>query len=697
MRPFHTIAVPHDDILQGRLTLDVFAADLWEVHRNRGPEEYRDADLFFRKTYLTQGLRNLLAVVEGRLGGRGGDPVIQMQTPFGGGKTHALIALYHRAREWGVRTAVLVGTPLPPRETLWGLLAEQLTGSRAGFADPVAPGRDALQGLLRAHQPVLVLMDEVLEYITKAAGVTVGDSTLAAQTLAFLQELTEAVATLDRAALVVTLPSSTLEHYDPATAERAIRLFEQLKKISGRVEKILTPVQDEEVGEVIRRRLFASVDEAAAAQAVHGFLEQAEQEALLPRGEESAAYRARFRRTYPFLPEVVDVLYHRWGSFPSFQRTRGVLHLLALVVHALRTSPRPIITLADFPLDEAEIRRELLNHIGNEYDSVLAADITGPQAGARRADLELGRSYQGLNLGLRVATTLFMYSFVGGGGEGGATAQEVKRHNLLPGVPASVVAEVLGKLSDRLLFYLHESGGRYAFSTTANLNRALVVRMENVGPEDIRRAEREALSRRLSGRALKTYLWPDDPAGIPDDPSPKLLILPEADRARMERFLNEKGQTPRVHRNTLFFLAPSRAERGPFEDRLRRWLALSSLLEDRTLSLTAEQRRELEGRKAQVDQELQEQVGNLYRLLYLPYRDGPMELDMGIPTYGGPPYLEERVYERLRAEGRIVEKLAPLVVRERYLADRDFVETRLLAESGPRTPGEMLVSGPEVW
>ncbi len=95
-RAFHTIAIPHDDILQGRLTLDVFAADLWEVYHGRGPEEYRDSTLFFQKTYLTDGLRNLLEVVQKRLAGQGGDPVIQMQTPFGGGKTHALIALYHK-------------------------------------------------------------------------------------------------------------------------------------------------------------------------------------------------------------------------------------------------------------------------------------------------------------------------------------------------------------------------------------------------------------------------------------------------------------------------------------------------------------------------------------------------------------------------------------------------------------------------
>ncbi|RME47184.1 MAG: ATP-binding protein, partial [Caldilineae bacterium] len=448
MKPFHTIAIPHDDILQGRLTLDVFAADLWEVYHGRGPEEYRDPDLFFQKTYLTAGLRNLFEVVEKRLQGQGGDPVIQMQTPFGGGKTHSLIALYHKAREWGANTVVISGTPLTGKETLWGLMAGQLTGSRAGFEDPVAPGRDAIRQLLAAHQPALVLMDEVLEYVTKAAGVAVGQSTLAAQTLAFMQELTEAAATLEKTVLVVTLPSSTLEHYD----EQAVRLFEQLKKISGRVEKIFTPVQDDEVGAIIRRRLFASVDDQAAAQVINAFVEQAEQEALLPRGEETAAYRERFRQTYPFLPEVVDVLYHRWGSFPSFQRTRGTLRLLALVVGSLKQSGQPTISLADFDLSNSDIRRELLNHIGNEYDSVLAADITSPEAGARKANLEIGKAYQGLRLGERVATTIFMYSHLGGGGEAGATTGEVKRQNLRGNLPASVVAEVLQKLSGRHLF-----------------------------------------------------------------------------------------------------------------------------------------------------------------------------------------------------------------------------------------------------
>lgn len=694
MKPFHTIAIPHDDILQGRLTLDVYAADLWEVYQGRAPEEYRDADLFFQKTYLTEGLKNLLTVVERRLKGQGGDPVIQMQTPFGGGKTHSLIALYHKAHEWGVKTAVIVGTkPGAEQDTLWGLLAEQLTSSRSGFEGRSAPGSEALRRLLGEHQPVLLLLDELLEYVTKAAGVMVGESTLAGQTLAFMQELTEAISVLDRVALVIALPSSTLEKYD----EQASRLFEQLKKISGRVEKIYTPVQDDEVGAIIRRRLFASVDENAAMQIINTFLEQAEREEIISRGEESARYRAHFKQTYPFLPEVVDVLYHRWGSFPTFQRTRGTLRLLALVIYALKNLPQPYISLADFTLHDGEIRSELLKHIGNEYDSVLAADIVGQEAGARRASQEIGKAYQGLGLGERIATTIFMYSFLGGGGEGGATLGEIKRQNLVAGVPASVITEVLQKLSNKLLFYLHESNGRYYFSTTANLNRALTIRMDSLSVEELQNAELSILRERISGKEMKTFIWPQNPNDIPDDEMPKLLVLPEANEQIMIRFINEKGQTRRVHINTLFFLAPSRSENNQFDTLLRRWLAISSLLKEKTLSLNKEQLQKLQTDEKQTLNDLREQIGGLYRLLYLPGRDEVTSVDMGIPTYGIAKPLEESVYQRLRNEGRLVEKFAPLVIKERYLANRDYIETQQLAESGSRTPGEMLTINRNVW
>ena len=381
MKLFHTIAIPHKDILEGRLTMDVFAADLWEVYQNRGTEEYRDTDTFFKKTYVTQGLQNLLNIVEKRVTGKGGDPVIQIQTPFGGGKTHAMIAIHHKATEWNVKKVVVVGTAMSPQETLWGLIEKQLTGRIIEFSGQISPGKESIRKLLFDNQPVIILMDEVLEYVTKAAGVRVEASNLAAQTIAFMQELTEAVSALEKTCLVVTLPSSIIEHYD----EGAEKLYQQLQKVAGRVEKIYTPVEESEITWIIRRRLFSDLNEQAAKKLVNAFVSYAEKEGILPAGLLSTEYRDRFISSYPFMPEVIDVLYHRWGSYPTFQRTRGVLRLLSLIIHALKETNKPYISLADFDLANQEIRQELLKHIGAEYNGIISADITHGESGAKKS------------------------------------------------------------------------------------------------------------------------------------------------------------------------------------------------------------------------------------------------------------------------------------------------------------------------
>jgi hypothetical protein len=359
-------------------------------------------------------------------------------------------------------------------------------------------------------------------------------------------------------ALVLTLPSSTLEHYD----EQATRLFEQLQKISGRVEKIFTPVKDEEIGAILRRRLFARVDDQAAAEVVHAYVEQAEQEALVARGEESAAYRARFKQTYPFLPEVVDVLYHRWGSFPTFQRTRGTLRLLALVVHALKTSPQACITLADFPLQQDDIRREVAQTHRQRIRQRPGGGPSQPRGG--RPQSQPGNR-QGPTRGWGwVNASRPPSSCTPSWAAEARPALPPTKSSATPSPPACRPASspkcwensAAGCFSTCM-----RKAGRYYFSTTANLKPR---------PDRPRgKRQRRGTARRRTGSPAPTGAQPgpenllvaSESRRHPRRPGPpKLLILPEADAALMERFLNEKGQTPRVHRNTLFFLVPSIAE-----------------------------------------------------------------------------------------------------------------------------------------
>ena len=687
MIPFHTIAVPHRDILEGRLTMEVFAADLWEVFRGTAPDEYKDPTQFFQKTYQTDGLKNLLSIVEGRLNGQGGDPVIQIQTPFGGGKTHALIAMYHKASEWNVQKVVLVGTPMRASDTLWGILEKQLTGKVARFDGLTSPGRDALYQLLLENQPVLILMDEVLEYMTKAAGVPVGDSTLAAQTLAFMQELTEAAAILEQVALVITLPSGAMEHYD----EGAEQLFRQLGQIAGRVEKIYTPVQEHEIAQVIRRRLFSQIDKTGASEAIRDFMDYADRESILPPGTEPSEYRKRFEAAYPFQPEAIDVLYQRWGSFPSFQRTRGVLRLLSFVIHSLRESAIPYISLADFNLSVQEIRQELLKHIGGEYDSVIAADITGEDAGAKKVDVGLGDAYKGLKLGSRAATAVFLYSF-SGGTEKGASLGEIKRSATTTGNPSSVLTEAVEDLQEKLFYLQHESGRSY-FTNQPNLNSILLTRMENINERVIGEFEETELKKNLSGGQLKTFVWPKGGSDIPDTPDLKIVILKERDDLLMKDILEMKGNTPRVNRNTLFFLTPLEHEAAGFYTQLRKIISYEAIGTDKTLNLSAEQQREVRTELKKSTDELNDRLRRYYRTVFIPTREGLKESDLGLPTYGVSKKLDEVVYDKLRLDREILESVHPLVIKERYLRADESVSTEQLYQSSAKTPGEARVIG----
>jgi hypothetical protein len=691
MKAFHTIAVPHKDILQGKLTMDVFAADLWEVNQKRGPDEYKNSGNFFAKTYLTEGLSNLISIVEKRLKGKGGDPVIQIQTPFGGGKTHSLIAFYHKAEEWKAKKIVIVGTSLSPEDTLWGIIEKQLTGTITKLTGKVSPGKELLRELLSKYSPLLILMDEVLEYVTKAAGIIVGGNNLAAQTIAFFQELTEVASTLENVCILVTLPSSITEHYD----QNAEKLFQQLQKAAGRVEKIYTPVQDYEINKIIRKRLFSEVNETEIKNIITMFIDYAEKEKILPPELELSEYKNRFLDSYPFLPDVIDILYHRWGSYPTFQRTRGVLRLLSLIIYSLKESDKPYISLADFNLENQEIRQELLKHIGSEFNSVVSADITDKTSGSKKVDVSLGDAYRGLAIGTRASTVIFMHSF-SGGQEHGASMQQIKRAATTVGNPTSVVAEALEQLRSKL-FYLQTPEDKYFFSNQPNLNRILLTKIENIKAEKVISLEKELLKGNIIGHYLKVFPWEENSSNINDSEDLKLVILNREDKNLIENIFKTKGQSPRVNRNTLIFLYPIESERSVFINNLKRKIAYDYIQQDNELKLSTEQKKEIEKEIKTINSDLKEFVRKFYRMIELPDKSGLKEIDLGIPTYGENKPIDQEIFEKLKADGEILEKIAPIVINEKYLSDKDYILTEQLYQSSFKTPGEPRITNRAVF
>jgi hypothetical protein len=679
MKSFTQIAIPHDDIVKGRLTMDVFAADLWQVVTGRAPLDYQDPDLFFKKTYETNGLRNILQVARGRLEGKAGDPVIQLQTPFGGGKTHTLIALFHKAKEWGAKVVVFDGAALDPRDSKpWEELERQLTGKIELTKGEISPGKDTLIRLISENTPLLILIDEILVYATKAAGIKVGDSNLAAQTRVFIQELTGAVSTIGNAMLVITLPSSILEHYD----ENAERMFQQMQKIVGRIERIYTPVEDEEIEHVVRARLFSKVDEKEAKGIVDSFIEYAKGEGLLSE-DEVTYYRDKFLKSYPFKPEVIDTLYKKWGSFPTFQRTRGVLRLLSLVVNDLLDKNVPFIRLGDFNLKKDEIKRELIKHIGQEWDSVIYQDITSDESGAKTVDESLGSSYKPYKLGTVVSTSIFMLSF-SGRGEREVSIRDVKLSTVYPEFSSTVVDTAITNLREKL-FYLSDEG--LFFTNQPNLNKLILSREENIPDDMLYSEEVELIKKHISSHPkIRVYIHPKFSKDIPDNPDIKLVVL---DKPEPEsEYLEKHGESPRVNRNTVIFLCREESHRESFAKFLKRFIALRQIEKDKDLNLTEGQRKEVKNKIKSSEQREYEELRKIYRKLFLPSKEGFERLDMGIPTVGEN-LLDVEVFNYLKSEGRILEKISPKVIKDKYLGDKDFVEAKKIYEAFLKTPGEL--------
>ena len=705
-KPWWNIAVPHKDIREGRLDESVFAAKLGDVVRGRGPLEYRDTEIFFRKTHLTPGLQGLCATVISRLSGGRGEAFIQLQTPFGGGKTHALIALYHLFKHQAMpeeaikvilqneilresritefppaKVAAFVGTEADPIRGLtpWGEIAKQLGNYKLleeHDKKRVAPGKDMLIKLLEENRPVLILIDELLEYAVKVAGVNLKDitgaeGTLKGQLLSFLQELSEAITSVDRCVVIVTLPSSILEHYDEA-AEQTLM---QLQKISGRVEAIYTPVVGEEVYEVIRKRLFDDLgDEAAHRKVADEYFEiyrQLGDEIPLKYREEE--YKRKIAKAYPFHPEVIDNLYERWSTFPTFQRTRGVLRFLAEVVGDLykREHPSPLIQPAHINLANTSIRTELIKHIGNQFEGVIASDIIESNGNAVRIDKEMGSEYAKFKVATSLATAIFFYSFSGAAEKTGATVQRLRVAFLREGIPFPMVGDAVKRLDDEL-YFLHSDKSLYYFLSRANMNRIIIDKEEAVKDEEI---EEEIKNRvqKIAGSEFDILVWPKSAGDIAESKKLRLVILHPQHRygQKTEKFAGEllkKTSTGfRTYQNSIIMLVADSSEYEALKKNTRRFLALTAIKNSPDLmkSLSEEDRSSLKTKLEDADSAVPIKTVMAYRYVIKGFNGDIKPFDMGIPTIDEKPNLSKRVKEYLKDQDLLLDKISPRIIIER--------------------------------
>ncbi len=713
---------PHEDIRRGKFSEAVFAADLGNVIHGNAPQEYLDPVLFFQKTYMTQGLRTLIENVGERLSEGSGDSVIQLQTPFGGGKTHALITLYHAMKNYKQIEHVLsdqglsaieanvcgfIGTHADPisGRTPWGEIAYQLGRYKVVKEHDqkrISPGKEVIEKMLGNIGPTIILFDEVLEYIVKANRHEKVESITPGQTYAFLQEMSEYAATAKDCVFIVTLPASILESYDEA-AEKALR---KMQNVVGRVESIYTPVEGWELYEVIRQRLFEDYGTPKVRREVAEAYFDMYQKlgASVPSDVRDVEYRKKIEKAYPFHPELIDVLYERWGSFPTFQRTRGALRLLAEVVADLyeRQVATPLIQSSMINLGKQSIRREIIKHIGNEFDSVIASDIAGENAKSPKIDKEMGSEFEKYWIAQGVATAIFMYSFSGG----------ISQHTTLPrtrvallreGIPSSIVGDAVAKIGE--LWYFHPENNQYAFRNEPNLEKVIVDTEETISGSQIKE-ELKNLLKTHSGKEMEVYLWPEKSADIPDNKNIKMAVLSpdyvwDADKGDelIRDIFKYSGAGFRVYKNTLFVLQMDSNQHYALSNSLRRILALRRLLDKKSTfqHLSQSKKTELNNKLKTSEKEFPFNILSAHRYLANQGSETINKADLGLPTVGADQSLSQRVKNYLQNQEKILTKLTPkYIVAKTFAPDEEEKPLRDIYDLFLKTPGYPLLENEEV-
>lgn len=724
LKPWREVISPHKDVASGKYQQAEFAADLWQVHLGEGSDEYRNPVEFFRRTYLTESLKRLLVGAIRRLTAGDGDPVVQLQTNFGGGKTHSMLALYHLfsgvtpgdlpgvesvMQEAGVdtlptaRRVVLVGNKLSPGNpirkpdgtvvrTLWGELAYQLGGARA-YARVAAdderatsPG-DVLRELFNEYGPCVILVDEWVAYARQLHDQSDLPGGGFETQFSFAQALTESAKLAKNCLLLISLPASDTAGSPHTRADdmevggqRGREALDRLRNVVGRVESSWRPASAEEGFEIVRRRLFEPLidpaqfkDRDVVARAFAELYLSQHQE--FPPECRTADYENRLKAAYPIHPEIFDRLYTDWSTLVKFQRTRGVLRLMAAVIHSLweKGDRNPLILPANIAIDDPRVQFELTRYLSDNWVPVIEKDVDGGNSLPMRVDAEVP------NLGKfgatrRVARTIYLGSApTTAAANRGLEDRRVKLGCVMPGESPAIFGDALRRLAAAGT-YLYQDGPRYWYSTQPTVTKLAEDRAEQLtrDPDKVI-AEIEQRVRhdvRQRGDFARIHPLPHSGQDVPDDLDARLVVLgtdhpyskEEGSPAQVaaRAILETRGNAPRLYGNTLVFLAADRSRLQDLEEATRKYLAWASILaEKETLNLDPQQVKQAETQRAAADGAVTARLPETYQWLLVPEQQTPQSpITWQALRLTGQDPLAVRASKRLRNEELLVTSFA---------------------------------------
>lgn len=720
---------PHPDVAQGRYKNAEFAADLAQVARGEGAYEYRDPVEFFGRTYVTEGMMGLLEQALRRVCGKDGEPVIQLKTAFGGGKTHSMLALYHMLRgrvsadkipaikpvleRAGVsalpraNVAVLVGTALNPTEfrrppnlpgitinTLWGEMAAQLAESAGDLKlynyvkesdkKGVSPGSEVLKNLFDACGPCLVLMDELVAYAKKLYGVQGLPAGSFDNFISFIQEVTEAARASKNSLVVASIPESDIE----IGGEAGKIALEAIEHTFGRMESIWKPVAANEGFEIVRRRLFLDCRNPEARDMVCVKFSQMyrENQGDFPLEAREVEYRDRIISCYPIHPEVFDRLYEDWATLEQFQRTRGVLRLMAAVIHELwmGNDAGLLIMPGSIPLDVPVVRDELTRHLSEGWNALVDREVDGKNSIPYQKD-QANQRYGNRLAARRIARTIMLGSAPTSRSQSvrGIEPSRIRLGVVQPSENISIFNDAMNALTASLAYlYTTPSGDRFWYDTRPTLRKTVEDRATQIAVSDV---EYEIKTRL---RSLKkeppfggVHVCPASSLDVPDDQVVRLIILRPEDVYRASNpnnaamtvvvdILNNHGTAPRIYRNMVAFVAPDQDLMASLQQTVRRYLAWSSVKEDsdnENLDLDAAQKRETEKSLANSNQTVDDQIKETYCWLMVPYIDRDIDMKQiqwdNIRISGNNETIIGKAVDMVRQREQVITKWAPLPLK----------------------------------
>jgi predicted AAA+ superfamily ATPase len=766
LKPWREIVTPHADVASGRYQQAEFAADLWQVHLGEGGDEYRKPAEFFRRTFLTESLKRLLVGAVERLSGKGGDPVVQLQTNFGGGKTHSMLALYHLfggsapgdlagvdavmaaagvTRLPTARRVVLVGNKISPGNpvtkpdgtvvrTLWGELAWQLGGKKAyariakDDERATSPG-DVLRELLREHGPCLILIDEWVAYARQLHDQSDLPAGGFETQFTFAQALTESAKLAGNCLLVISLPASDTAGSPHTQADdvevggiRGREALDRLRNVVGRVESSWRPASAEEGFEIVRRRLFEPLSGPEAFKqrdvTARAFADlYRAQGPEFPPECKSGDYEKRIQAAYPIHPEIFDRLYTDWSTLLKFQRTRGVLRLMAAVIHSLweKGDRNPLILPSTVPIDDPRVQSELTRYLSDNWAPILEKDVDGPSSLPLKIDAEqpnLGK----LSATRRVARTIYLGSApTAAAAHRGLEDRRIKLGCAMPGESPAVFGDALRRLAAAAT-YLYQDGPRFWYATQPTVTKLAEDRAEQLKRDPDKVAEE--LERRLRAELKRTgdfsriHPLPRSGSDVPDDLDARLVVLPakhsytkepgSAAEEAARAILESRGNAPRLYRNTLVFLAADKVRLQDLDEAVRRFLAWRSILDEKeALNLDPHQVRQAETQKQAADGAVTGRLPETYQWLLVPEQANPQApIAWQAIRLSGSDALAARASRRLRSDELLVTSLGSTILRKHLdevpLWRGDHVAVRQLVEDFARYLYLPRLAGPEV-